>query len=78
MVMQHSSINLQQDFLTHQILINLTLYLTAENKIDPVSGTHDEIVKKKIVTMARDSWDIYFSRLFPASVSCFLLLYEFI
>ncbi|XP_040927699.1 unconventional myosin-XV [Betta splendens] len=40
-----------------------------ENKVDPVSGTHDENVKKKVVSMARDSWEIYFSRLFPASGS---------
>ncbi|XP_026180323.1 unconventional myosin-XV [Mastacembelus armatus] len=43
--------------------------LFAENKVDQVSGTHDENVKKKVVTMARDSWEIYFSRLFPASGS---------
>uniref|UniRef100_A0A8C4DJE3 Myosin XVA n=1 Tax=Dicentrarchus labrax TaxID=13489 RepID=A0A8C4DJE3_DICLA len=43
--------------------------LFAENKVDQVSGTHDENVKKKVVAMARDSWDIYFSRLFPASGS---------
>ncbi|XP_038551772.1 unconventional myosin-XV [Micropterus salmoides] len=43
--------------------------LFAENKVDQVSGTHDENVKKKVAAMARDSWDIYFSRLFPASGS---------
>uniref|UniRef100_A0A7N6C2Q6 Myosin XVAa n=1 Tax=Anabas testudineus TaxID=64144 RepID=A0A7N6C2Q6_ANATE len=43
--------------------------LFAENKVDPISGTHDENVKKKVVAMARDSWEIYFSRLFPASGS---------
>ncbi|KAI9518350.1 hypothetical protein NQZ68_038218, partial [Dissostichus eleginoides] len=43
--------------------------LFAENKVDQVSGTHDETVKKKVVTVARDSWEIYFSRLFPASGS---------
>ncbi|XP_062295315.1 unconventional myosin-XV [Scomber scombrus] len=43
--------------------------LFAENKVDQVSGTHDENVKKKVVAMARDSWEIYFSRLFPASGS---------
>ncbi|KAM6966388.1 LOW QUALITY PROTEIN: unconventional myosin-XV [Tautogolabrus adspersus] len=41
----------------------------AENKVDQVSGTHDENVKKKVAAMARDSWEIYFSRLFPASGS---------
>lgn len=48
--------------------------LTAENKVDQASGTHDENVKKKVVAMARDLWEIYFSRLFPASVSSFLFL----
>ncbi|KAK2833709.1 hypothetical protein Q5P01_017598 [Channa striata] len=43
--------------------------LFADNKVDQVSGTHDENLKKKVVAMARDSWDIYFSRLFPASGS---------
>ncbi|KAK5885272.1 hypothetical protein CesoFtcFv8_019000 [Champsocephalus esox] len=43
--------------------------LFAEHKVDQVSGTHDETVKKKVVTVARDSWEIYFSRLFPASGS---------
>ncbi|XP_016533849.1 unconventional myosin-XV-like [Poecilia formosa] len=43
--------------------------LFAENKVDQASGTHDESVKKKVVAMAKDSWEIYFSRLFPASGS---------
>nr|XP_057906331.1 unconventional myosin-XV isoform X2 [Doryrhamphus excisus] len=43
--------------------------LLAENRVDQVSGTHNENVKKKVVAMARDSWEIYFSRLFPASGS---------
>ncbi|XP_075879690.1 unconventional myosin-XV [Nelusetta ayraudi] len=43
--------------------------LLAENGVDPVSGTHDENMKKKVVSMAKDSWEIYFSRLFPASGS---------
>lgn len=33
--------------------------------MDPV----EEHVKKTIVTAARETWEIYFSRLFPASVS---------
>ncbi|XP_074511412.1 unconventional myosin-XV-like isoform X7 [Sebastes fasciatus] len=44
-------------------------HLFAENKVDQASGTHDENVKKKVVAMARDLWEIYFSRLFPASGS---------
>ncbi|XP_029914219.1 unconventional myosin-XV [Myripristis murdjan] len=41
----------------------------AENNVEQFSGTQDENVKKKAVGMARDSWEIYFSRLFPASGS---------
>lgn len=33
--------------------------------MDPV----EEHVKKTVVTAARETWEIYFSRLFPASVS---------
>ncbi|XP_028311141.1 unconventional myosin-XV isoform X2 [Gouania willdenowi] len=43
--------------------------LLAENNFDQVSGTNDENVKTKVIGMARDSWEIYFSRLFPASGS---------
>lgn len=35
-----------------------------QQNMDPV----EEHVKKTIVTAARETWEIYFSRLFPASV----------
>ncbi|KAJ3601232.1 hypothetical protein NHX12_032205, partial [Muraenolepis orangiensis] len=41
----------------------------AEEQVDQTGGTQDQEVKKKTITMAKDSWDIYFSRLFPASGS---------
>ncbi|XP_064819198.1 unconventional myosin-XV-like [Oncorhynchus masou masou] len=43
--------------------------LFVEHQVGQDGATQDESVKKKIVTMARDSWEIYFSRLFPASGS---------
>lgn len=43
--------------------------LIAENNVDQALGSHGENMKKKVVAMAKDSWEIYFSRLFPASVS---------
>nr|XP_023670818.1 unconventional myosin-XV-like [Paramormyrops kingsleyae] len=43
--------------------------LFAEHRIDSGTLTQDDGVKKKVVAIARDSWDIYFSRLFPASGS---------
>ncbi|TSK31311.1 Unconventional myosin-XV [Bagarius yarrelli] len=43
--------------------------LFAEHNIDAGAMTQDEDVKKKVVIAARDTWEIYFSRLFPASGS---------
>ncbi|XP_055047421.2 unconventional myosin-XV [Misgurnus anguillicaudatus] len=43
--------------------------LFVEHNIDISATIQDENVKKKIVAAAKDSWDIYFSRLFPASGS---------
>ncbi|KAG9349791.1 hypothetical protein JZ751_026144 [Albula glossodonta] len=47
--------------------------LFGEHHIEQNVVNQDETVKKKIVSAARDSWEIYFSRLFPASVSIPLL-----
>ncbi|KAL8175331.1 UNVERIFIED_CONTAM: hypothetical protein K2H54_019776 [Gekko kuhli] len=43
--------------------------LFAENKLDSFSPVADESVKKEIVNVARDGWEVYFSRLFPATGS---------
>ncbi|KAK6312617.1 hypothetical protein J4Q44_G00182810, partial [Coregonus suidteri] len=43
--------------------------LFEEHQVGQGGDTQDERVKKNIVTTARDSWEIYFSRLFPASGS---------
>ncbi|XP_048465678.1 unconventional myosin-XV [Rhincodon typus] len=43
--------------------------LLAENKIVSSTLVKDEAVKRKIVMAAREAWDVYFCRLFPASGS---------
>lgn len=43
--------------------------VTARHKIEPNTNAHDDAVKKAVISAARESWEIYFSRLFPASVS---------
>lgn len=41
---------------------------TAENKLDSFSPVATESVKREIIAAARDGCDVYFSRLFPATV----------
>ncbi|RXM32518.1 Unconventional myosin-XV [Acipenser ruthenus] len=43
--------------------------LLAENKVDLSSVIREESIKKRVVTAARDTWDVYFSHLFPATGS---------
>uniref|UniRef100_A0A8C1Z402 Myosin XVAb n=1 Tax=Cyprinus carpio TaxID=7962 RepID=A0A8C1Z402_CYPCA len=43
--------------------------LFAQYGIEPNTDVQDESVKKSVITAARESWEIYFSRLFPASGS---------
>uniref|UniRef100_A0A4W3JGV5 Myosin XVA n=1 Tax=Callorhinchus milii TaxID=7868 RepID=A0A4W3JGV5_CALMI len=43
--------------------------LLAENKIQASTPVKEEAVKRKIVLAARDVWEVYFSRLFPATGS---------
>ncbi|CAH2307725.1 unconventional myosin-XV [Pelobates cultripes] len=43
--------------------------LLAEYRLDSINAITDEAVKKKIVTAAREDWEVYFSRLFPAAGS---------
>ncbi|CAI5791924.1 unconventional myosin-XV [Podarcis lilfordi] len=43
--------------------------LFAENKLDSFSPVADESVKKEIISVARNGWEVYFSRLFPATGS---------
>ncbi|XP_069501807.1 unconventional myosin-XV isoform X2 [Ambystoma mexicanum] len=43
--------------------------LLAENKLFSTNSAADETIKKKIVSAARENWEVYFSRLFPAAGS---------
>ncbi|KAM4632500.1 unconventional myosin-XV [Discoglossus pictus] len=43
--------------------------MLAEYRLDSVNAIADETIKKKIVTSAREEWEVYFSRLFPAAGS---------
>ncbi|XP_030634878.1 unconventional myosin-XV [Chanos chanos] len=43
--------------------------LFVEHRIEQNSDFQDENLKKTVVSIARESWEIYFSRLFPASGS---------
>ncbi|KAM8960363.1 unconventional myosin-XV [Pelodytes ibericus] len=43
--------------------------LLAEYRLDSVNAIADEAVKRMIVTVAREEWEVYFSRLFPAAGS---------
>ncbi|ROI62435.1 Unconventional myosin-XV [Anabarilius grahami] len=43
--------------------------LFAQYGIEPNTDVQDESVKKAVIAAARESWEIYFSRLFPASGS---------
>lgn len=53
---------------TRTPILNPFAFPTAENKLDSFSPVATESVKKEIVTAARDSCEVYFSRLFPATV----------
>ncbi|XP_040214368.1 unconventional myosin-XV [Rana temporaria] len=43
--------------------------LLAEYRLDSINAITDDSVKKKVVTAAREEWEVYFSRLFPAAGS---------
>lgn len=51
----------------------LSVWLTAKHGIEQNMDPVEEHVKKTIVAAARETWEIYFSRLFPASVRAIIL-----
>lgn len=51
----------------------LSVWLTAKHGIEQNMDPVEEHVKKTVVTAARETWEIYFSRLFPASVRAIIL-----
>lgn len=52
----------------HEFLC-LFVWMTAKHGVEQNMDPVEEHVKKTIITAARETWEIYFSRLFPASVS---------
>ena len=51
----------------HEFLC-LFVWMTAKHRVEQNMDPVEEHVKKTIITAARETWEIYFSRLFPASV----------
>ena len=47
---------------------DLTWHPSAQNQLDTQRPLATESVKRAVVSTARDSWEVYFSRLFPATV----------
>lgn len=47
---------------------DLAWYPLAQNQLDTQRPLVTESVKRAVVSTARDSWEVYFSRLFPATV----------
>lgn len=44
------------------------LHPSAQSQLDTQRPLVTESVKRAVVNTARDSWEVYFSRLFPATV----------
>lgn len=44
------------------------LHPSAQNQLDTQRPLVTESVKRAVVNTARDSWEVYFARLFPATV----------